>query len=228
VKALAAALLLAAACTGDLDPPWQLDHDRIIAVRASQPGLAPGQQARLDALIGKKGDRISVAVPEGAMVVAPTSLADTLSRQGADWVVTAPSADRIDAARSELKLAAGAPVPLQIGVAYGGGSLLGTKVIELGTAADNPTLNDVMVNGADPGTSEIVFGKLDRLPLSVDANDTDFDVTWLTSCGTMHDFDLPTAYLKIEDDDPTEGELALVVRDSHGGVAWRSWAIRAD
>ena len=231
----AAGLVLAAlaalglgACTGDLDPPWQLDHDRIVAVRASHPGLAPGQRATIDGLLARKGAPLALAVPEAATVVSPASLSDALVRQGNDWVVTAPSADRIEAARAELKVAAGQPVPLTIGVSYDGMALVGTKIIELGAAADNPTLNDVRVNDMDPGTADLVVGKLVKVPLSVDANDTDFDVAWLTSCGTMHDFDLPTAYLKVEADDPTEGQLALLVRDAHGGVVWTWWAIRAE
>lgn len=228
MKALLALVVFAAACTDDLDPPWQLDHDRVVAVRASQPGLAPGQSATIDALIGTKDAPLAVRVPEAAIVVSPTSLSDTLSHVGSDWVVTAPSEDRLAAARSELKLAAGAAVPLQIGVSYNGMALFATKVIELGAAANNPTLDNVMVNGVAPGTSDIVIGKLIKVPLSVDANDLDFDVTWLTSCGTMHDFDLPSGYIFVEEDDPTEGQLALVVRDAHAGVAWQVWTIRAE
>ena len=29
---------LATACFGDIDPEWQLDHDRVVAVRTSAPG----------------------------------------------------------------------------------------------------------------------------------------------------------------------------------------------
>jgi len=65
------------------------------------------------------------------------------------------------------------------------------------------------------------------VPLSIDADDNTFDVTWLTSCGTMHDFDLPSAYLKVEVDDPQTGELAVVLRDAAGGVTWDLWPIHA-
>ena len=77
--AAAAAVLVAgalAACADDTDPPWQLDHDRVIAVRANPPGLAPGEQATLDALLARKGDTTRTAIPEGATVVSPASLAD--------------------------------------------------------------------------------------------------------------------------------------------------------
>lgn len=44
----------------------------------------------------------------------------------------------------------------------------------------------------------------------------------------MHDFDLPQAYLRVEEEDMTEGSLAVVVRTDLGGVAWKVWPIRAE
>jgi hypothetical protein len=233
---LVLALAATGACIGDIDPPWQLDHDRIVAVRADPPAIAAGQSSTLDALLGKKGGMTTVATPELAQVVSPASLSDVLTISAGHWVVTAPDEARLAAVRSELQLAAGAPVPLQIGVAYTGPDpdqpLVATKTIELGQAAGNPALAQMglMIDGKPPGDepAELVVAKLVKVPLSIEADDTVFDVTWLTSCGTMHDFDLPTAYLKVETDDPQSGELAVVVRDSHGGVAWRLWSIRAE
>jgi hypothetical protein len=215
------------ACTGDLDPPWQLDHDRIVAVRATPPSIAAGDRSTIDALLGKKGDKTSVAPPELATVVSPMSLSDVLAADGGNWVVTAPSEARLAAARAELKLAAGAPVPLEISVSYARQTLLATKTIHLGSAADNPPLVNVMIDGKPAGTSEIAVSPVVKVPLSIDADDTLFDVTWLTSCGTMHDFDLPLAYLKIETADPQTGELAVVLRDASGGVSWNLWPIHA-
>jgi hypothetical protein len=229
VAALAAAL---AGCAGDIDPPWQLSHDRIVAVRADPPGLAPGATSRIDALLAHKDTMTSVASPELAAVTSPASLSDVLSMQGGSWVVTAPAEDRMAAARSELKLAAGAPVPLQIGVSYAGQTLRATKTITLGQAAANPALDGLMIDGkpidATAPSAALTVGKLVNVPLSVNASDADFDVIWLTSCGTMHDFDLPQAYLRVETDDPQDGELGVVVRDAHGGVAWKVWSIHAE
>ncbi len=224
--ALLAAAAAAAGCTGDIDPPWQLSHDRIIAVRAEPPGITAGQTSQIDALLGHKGAMTSVATPELAAVTSPMSLSDVLSVQNGTWTVTAPSDDRMAAARSELKLAAGAPVPLEIGVSYAGQTLIATKTVLLGQAAANPTLNDVMINGQPP-PDQLTVGKLVKVPLSINADDVNFDVTWLTSCGTMHDFDLPNAYLKVETDDPDTGQLGVVLRDNNGGVAWQLWPIQA-
>ncbi len=231
-RALAVIGVLAAgavsgACTGDLDPAWQLNHDRIVAVRATPPGIAPGGRSTIDALLATKGARTSVAAPELATVVSPMSLSDVLAPTAGAWVVTAPDEARLAAARAELELAPGAPVPLQIGVSYAGQTLLATKTIYLGAAADNPTLASVMIDGKPADSSEIAVGPVVKVPLSIDADDTLFDVNWLSSCGTMHDFDLPQAYLEVEADDPQAGELAVVLRDGSGGVAWTVWPIHS-
>lgn len=226
--ALTVLAALATGCVDDLVEPWQLDHDRIVAVRAEPPGIQSGERAELDALISTVGGPSAVLPPEGAMVVSPESLASTLSSEGGRWYVTAPGASQLAAARTELGLAADAPVPLMVGVAYGAGTLFAVKQVQLGATLANPTLTAMMVDGAPADTAaEFVVGSLIDVPLSVDASDTD-DVNWLTSCGTMHDFDLPQAYLHVEEDDPTEGELAVVRRDEAGGVAWRVWPIRAE
>lgn len=227
--AVTAALALGAGCAGDIDPPWQLDHDRIVAVRAEPPSIMAGQSSRIDALLAKKGAMTSVATPELATVISPTSMADVLSIDSGTWVVTAPSEDRIDAARGDLKLAAGAPVPLQIGVSYAGGTLTAVKTIDLGETAANPMLNGLMIDGqpAPAAGADVAIGKLVKVPLSIDANDTQFDVNWLTSCGTMHDYDLPQSYMEVESGDPTAGELGVVLRDGNGGVNWQIWPIHA-
>lgn len=224
------ALVAAAGCIGDLDPPWQLDHDRIIAVRATPPGIAAGERSTLDALLGHKGAPTRVAPPELAAVVSPASLSDVLQLEGGNWVVTAPSEQRLAQVRAELMLADDAPVPLRVGVSYESQALFATKVIELGHAVANPSLvsMNMKIDGAPAGSAEIVVPPLVAVPLSIDADDAHFDVTWLTSCGTMHDFDLPNAYLKVEAEDPTSGELAVIVRDDGSGVAWNVWPIRAE
>lgn len=220
--------LAAAGCTDDLDPPWQLDHDRIVAVRATPPAIEPGGRAELDALIALAGGKTSERPPELAIVVSPMALAGAVALDGGRWIVAAPEAAKLDAARAELRLEPGAPVPLVVGVSYEGQALFATKTVWLGMTADNPSLDAMMIDGAPADSqAELVVGKLVDVRLSI-AAEIDDDINWLTSCGTMHDFDLPQAYLRVEAEDPTEGELAVVRRDTRGGVAWRVWPIRAE
>lgn len=224
----AAAALAAVGCVDDLDPPWQLDHDRIVAVRATPPSIEPGGRAELDALIAIAGEGTSERVPELAAVVSPASLGGAVALDDGKWIATAPDAATLDAARAELGLEPGAPVPLVVGVSYLDQRLFATKVVWLGRAADHPSLDAMMIDGAPADAqTEIVVGTLVDVRLSIAAEIED-DVNWLTSCGTMHDFDLPQAYLRVEAEDPTSGELAVVRRDARGGVAWRVWPIRAE
>lgn len=228
-RVLALAIAVAAiGCTDDLDPPWQLDHDRIVAVRATPPALLPGEHATLDALIALVGEPTSERPPELATVLSPMSLAGAVTFTGGAWIATAPDEAKLAEARAELRLEPGKPVPLVVGVAYQGQALFATKTVWLGMSGANPSLDSMMIDGAPADTrTEIVVGILVDVPLSI-AADEDDDINWLTSCGTMHDFDLPQAYLRVELEDPTSGELAVVRRDSSGGVAWRVWPIRAE
>jgi hypothetical protein len=230
VKRALCLLIVLAACDADLDPPWQLDHDRIVAVAATPPGIAPGEKSELSALVAFAGGDVVEMAPDKALVVSPMSLQSVLRPEGGKWGVTAPTEDQqLVAARDELGLAAGVPVPIVVGVSYGMDTLFATKSIVIGVAATNPPLGAIAVNGADAPATEIVVGKLVDVPLSVAANPETQDVNWLTSCGTMHDFDLPDAYLRVEAEDPVEGQLVVVVRDrATGGVVWRVWSIRAE
>lgn len=170
--------------------------------------------------------RVAEQPPADATVLAPAGFAQVLSHDGARWVVTAPSADQLATARTALGLPDDALVPVQLAVGYAGG-LRATKTVWLGGAAANPAITDVEIDRAAARAAALVVAPLRDVPLSITLDDASYDVTWLSSCGTMHDFDLPTALLRVEAGDPTTGQLALVVRDSAGGVSWRVWPITA-
>ncbi|MEP6863033.1 MAG: hypothetical protein ABJE66_20575 [Deltaproteobacteria bacterium] len=210
-------------CLGDIDPEWQLDHTRIIAVRATPPHIPAGATSQLDMLVATKGAGTSTPPPDGVIVVSPMSLAGALS----GTTVTAPSEDRLAAARTELGLMPGVPVPLQLAIAYG--SLAATKTVFLGDAGDNPVLANVTIGGAPaPAAGQMITVPPDTdVHMSVDADDSVMLVDWLTSCGTMHDFDLHASYIHVLPDDPQSGELVVELRDNTGGVVWNVWPIAA-
>lgn len=216
-------------CTGDLDPPWQLAHARIVAVRGTPPAIESGARADVDALVSDVEGVTSEQPPELATVISPTSLASALSTEGGRWIVTAPDEPALEAARIELGLPPGVPVPLRVGVAYGGQTLAALKTVWLGMTAENPTLSELTIDGAPlDALSEIVVPKLVDVRFSIAAFEDD-DINWLTSVGDMHDFDLPQSYLRVEADaDPLVGSFAVVRRDIAGGVAWRVWPIRVE
>lgn len=211
---------LVAGCTGDLVEPWQLDHDRIIAVRATPPRISAGAVAELEVLVAHADAPATTLAPDATRVVSPPSLASAVT----GGTITAPAESALAAARSSLGMPASAPVPLVVEITASG--FTATKTVWLGEAADNPPFVDLQIAGAAPD-GELVLPTNTNVPLAVRADDATDNVTWLTSCGTMHDFDLSRAYLRIEPDDAQAGELVLVVRDPHGGVSWRVWPVRA-
>jgi hypothetical protein len=227
IRAALLAVVLAG-CGQDVDPPWQLDHDRIIAIRSTPPRIASGEVAELDALLGRVELPPIEVVPAIATVESPTVLQGALVQQEGRWTVTAPEAAELDAARSELGLAADEPVPLRLRVTFAENDKVGLKIVWLGERADNPVIDPVTIDGMDAlAAAELAVGVEVDIPLAVELDDS-YVVNWLTSCGTMHDFDLARAYLRVEADDPKAGTLGVVVRDVVGGVAWRLWPITAE
>jgi hypothetical protein len=223
-------------CGGDLDPPWQLDHDRIVAIRANPPAVMSGETSTVDGLLAVKGGPVEERAPDVAIVVSPRALADALVFANGTWSITGPDEATLQRGRDELGIAAGMPVPLQIGACFAGDAcadqsapqLVGLKNVTLGLQQQNPMMPPIEINGAiapAPG-SEIVVDATAEVPLRTEIADTD-EVNWLTSAGTMHDDDLPMARITFEEEDPLEGQLALVLRDDKGGVTWQLWTLRA-
>jgi hypothetical protein len=246
VKKLLALAALLIGCNADIDEQWELDHDRIIAIRAEPPRIEAGETSVIEMLLGYEVMSVEVKKPDFAQVVAPASLASALSFDGARWIVTAPSEETLAAVRAELGLEPDAPVPLQIGVAVawptpvmspeGMNGFAGTKTVWLGQEGLNPPMNGLVIGDveAPPEGTEIVFPKQvgsaspPKTWLVVEADAQRDIINWLSSCGTVHDFDLPRAYVTVDDEDRTEGQLALVLRDELGGVTWRVWPCRAE
>ncbi|HUJ57374.1 MAG TPA: hypothetical protein VLX92_02745 [Kofleriaceae bacterium] len=223
-------LVACAGCLSGIDPEWQLDHDRIVAIRATPPHIPLGGTSTLDGLIAHKGEPTDLEQPIAAG--APTAvegLGDAVTFDGQHWNVAGFNEAQLDQARLDLGLAAGAPVPLDVIVQFadsGGVQLVGKKTVWLGDSADNPaSVGDVQVGGTPPGASITIPSDVD-VPLSTDT-DTANMVDWLTSCGTMHDDDEHAAFVHVQPSDSHAGELALVVRDPLGGVVWQVWPISA-
>jgi hypothetical protein len=224
----AAAALWLAGCGGDVDPAWQLDHDRVIAVRSTPSRIASGETATVDALIGRKGQPPRGVDPDTAEVVSPTSLAAALSHGSGRWTATSPGDDQLAAARTELALDAGAPVPLRVRVGFSDTGETALKIIWLGEHADNPVIEPVTIAGMDAlAQSELTVPIAVDVPLAVTFDPASFNINWLTSCGTLHDFDLAGARLHVDVTDPHTGTLGIVVRDTLGGVDWHLWPITA-
>jgi hypothetical protein len=216
------------ACTETI-PPWQLDHDRILAVRSEPPHVAADGRAGLDVLVSVEGDGPSVVRPEAVVSADSPPQSDLISISLADgeWVIDAPDEEALAAARRALSLAADAPVPVRVAVSVtvGGQSLGALKTIYLGDVQDNPSLGAVTVDG-QPIADGVVVGTREKVTLELDGTspETD-DIDWFTSIGALEDIDDPIATLRTEE--PAEGDIAVVLRNDSGGVAWGFWTLSA-
>jgi hypothetical protein len=234
--ALLAGLLAAGAggCIEDVPQPWQLDHDRIVAVRATPPHIVVGEISMLDGLIAHETgatdvEQVIAATASGA----PADLAAVIHFDVDHWEVDGSLATeaQLAEARTVLGLPADAPVPLEVLMQFpdraDGQHLIARKTVYLGDRRDNPAVPPITVAGVAPADGATLELPVDKdVPLAAEADAT-WDVAWLTSCGTMHDFDEHAAFVHVESDDRKQGELAVVVRDDAGGVVWRVWPCAA-
>lgn len=223
-----AILILLAGCIDPVDPRWQLDHDHVIAARATPPRLAPGETAELDGLVAHDGALTTVEAPQlAAAPLAPEELQALVSRDGARWIVTAPDADRLASTRPAMGLPDNAPVPVDIVMTFprpGGGPFYVKKTVWLGEPAAHPPMPPLSFDGA-PAGDVLAMPRARDVYVAVAAEG--HRVNWFTSCGELFQDDVATAFLRLAADAPCDGELAVVVRAPDGGVAWRVWPITA-
>jgi len=217
----AAALLLLAACIDPLDPQWQLDHDHVVVARATPPRIHAGDTTTLDALVAHAGGPATVESPLSA-----TTSAGTMRQAGDTWTLVAPDA----ATMARLGMPVDGPVPVEVVMSFAHGTdralapIEVKKTVWIGDPSTNPDMPAITVAGAPAGDAIVV--PLDRdvyLSTTVPAG---WHVNWLTSVGTLHQDDQPTSYLHVVKKDHQSGELACVVRDDQGGVAWKVWPLR--
>jgi hypothetical protein len=151
----AALALVVAGCVDAGTPPWQLAHDRVLAIAAEPPGIMPGQSATLDALLAHADGPVTEDQPVVVTAVSPRALFAAVHYNVDHWQIDCP--------------AVAAPTPLVIEMRFAPGEVA-TKTIWLGT----PRVNPEPPIGQPP----------DPVPLFVDI-DLSADDAWFTSCGTI-------------------------------------------
>lgn len=217
-------------CIDPIDPRWELDHDHVIAARATPPRIRSGDATNIDALVAHAGRGVSVENPLTAEV-GSARFAPYLTQHDGAWTLTAPDAQMLASARPALGLPEDAPVPVEILLTFprsndrADAPVRVKKTVWLGEPSQNPEVPAVTIDGA-PAGDEVVL-PIDRdVYVSLEAQG--MRVNWLTSVGTLFQDDVATAFVRVAPDDNHAGELVVVVRDDEGGVAWRVWAMRAE
>jgi hypothetical protein len=185
-------ILFVVACNSS-DDPFELDHARVLAVRAEPAHVMPGTPTCLDVLAADDSGRVVVATPDsidagglpvtGACVEAP--------------VVAAPVASVV--------------------VTIGDQQFAATKQLVFGDDHANPSVAAMQVDGAE--TAEIDVAAGDSAMLDVPGDDGARSYAWYTSIGTLAHYRSDAATL--DAGDPGDGTVVLVVRDDVGGVAWQ-------
>lgn len=196
--------LLVAACNDETSPRWQLRHDRIIAVRATPPGILAGETTELDAFVTDGAG--------GTAVVLPVS------------IVVDPAFATVDGNRITARDSLAGPISLraELTVPVGERTYAATKSILVGARATNPAIGRVTLEGEVVGPAIAV--PIDTsLELAVEAPATS-GTNWLTSCGSLAADDEAISSLTVASEDPQSGELALVIRQDEG-VAWVTWSL---
>lgn len=231
-------LVFLVGCIDPIDPRWQLDHDHVIAARATPPRIRAGEGTDLDALVAHARGPVTVEDPVTAEVSMRTSGPDfsryLVREASGTWRLHAPDAEMLASARPAMGLPEDAPVPVDVMLTFPNGGTerasLDTyrvkKTVWLGEPSTNPELPAVTIDGAAAG-DEIVVPVGRDIYVSLAAPDG-ARVNWLTNVGTLFQDDVATAYVHVAPEDRLEGQLVVVMRDNEGGVAWRVWSMRAE
>lgn len=216
-------------CIEPVDARWQLDHSHVIAARATPPRIMPGETAVLDALVAHDGALTAIAIPTlAATPAAPAELEAMVKLEAGNWTLTAPDAERIASSKPAMGIPTDAPLPVDVVMTFpapDGKTHYVKKTVWLGERAAHPVVPALTIGGA-PAGSELVVPRSEDVYVSLDVP-SEMRVNWFTSCGSLFQDDVATAFLRVLPEDRCDGELAVVVRAPDGGVAWQVWPIRA-
>jgi hypothetical protein len=230
-------VVVATGCVDKIDERWQLDHDHVIAARATPPRIRAGEATNLDALVAHADGPVTIENPMTAEV-ATSGFERYLERIDGAWQLEAPDAQVLAAARPGMHIADDAPVPVDVLLTFPHPDGLDRasldpyrvkKTVWLGEPSTNPVLPAITIDGqpAPDEGGEIVMPIGRDVYVSVDAPQG-LRVNWLTNVGTLFQDDVAKAYIRVAEQDRRDGQLVVVERDSQGGVAWRVWSMRAE
>lgn len=229
---LAAVAALAGGCN-DLSQRWELDHARVLAVRLSAPGLAPGSAATVDALVVDDAGVPAVVTPRLVVLPVPddASVLTLAAAEGA-WTVTAGDAAAIGQARLAAGLTDDQPLALTLAavVTIDGVDFVATKQVRLGEDLANPPTPVIHVDGVAAADTPM------PVPIEADValtlggitptDDLAFD--WMTGTGELTRSETAAATLTIAADDPRAAHVVAIVRSEVGGAAWATATIAVE
>lgn len=224
---LVLAALLLTGCIDEIDARWMLDHDHVIAARATPPRVRDGETTVLDALVAHAGRAPTVEGAMTAELANPPSDFDGRLVQDAtgQWLLDVPF--RLSRAGAEDIY------PVDVVLTFRPSTNRASvdpyrvkKTVWIGEPTQNPPAPMAIEVGDVEVTDEVVVPVGKDVYIEVQAEPGQ-RIHWLTNVGTLYQDDHPRAYVHVEDGDARTGELVVVVRDDVGGVAWRVVPMRA-
>jgi len=207
---------LAAACT-DFNSPSELGDVQLLAVRASPKGIAGGERARLDFLIGGPGGLISGAEPLWLVTDGlGTPAVGSVVLDAGEWFYQAPAS-----------VPEPSGVTLTLLVEAGGVQLNALKAIGIGVSEDNPTIADMVVSGQSveaDGDSIAVAGETFEVSARIDPDPGETgQLAWYSTIGVADPIRGPVVTIEVDSErDTAQGPLVVVGRDGFGGIAWKT------
>lgn len=208
MMALSAVALLSVAACDDMSTPADLDREQILAIRATPSALAAGESVILDSLL---------AGPEGQF------LGETSWRLVGEYPgLTLEVLETGNAVlRAEEGFTADVPLELEFAVARPGGpDLVALKRVPVASLpSENPSIASLNIGSQAVDDNGVVTIERGVVSLQVEAP-IDARIAWYTSLGEIRFYRDEVTSIETTEEDGDAGWLAVVVRDSTGGVDW--------
>ena len=118
-----AVLVLLAGCVDATDPPWQLRHQRLLAVRVEPAGIPEGETARIDGLLSHEDGSVTDEQPVAVVAQSPRELFEAVHYNVDHWQIDGVHVD--------------SPTVLTLEMRFAGGEVA-TKEMMLGVFVNNP------------------------------------------------------------------------------------------
>lgn len=234
LAALAVLSTLCSGCADDVAEPYHLTHPRVLAIRTEPAVIPASATARLDVLFTDGAAPPRLATPDELTFSLPAELdrpelRGLVAREAEAWVVRSPDEATLAAARAELSLPDGAPIPLPIDVAIRPATatqtpLLAQKGLTFGTIVGNPeppvlTLSDQQITDGVriPHGAELALAA--AVPLAEPSGEITY--RWFASFGELRRYTQPLALITAESDERGPGSLLVIARTPAGGVSWK-------
>ncbi len=206
---LIASATLSTACD-DMSSPADLDREQVLAIRSTPSTLVAGESVLLDSLLAGPLGPFEGEI-RWEIVDAPPGLSLSQQRAGATRLI----ADEGFTSEGPIEVMAAIPRP-------DGTELLALKRISVSQrAVENPQISALQVGGTQVGECEDLTLERGVVALQVEAS-ADARVAWYASVGEIRYYRDAETSIETTDDDPSEGWLAVVIRNSTGGVDWRA------